>query len=75
VEGDRHSVVVAIAKPTSHLLDHLDLAFEAFGCGVGDVKLEGGQDIGQVSMQGLDRLDEGNVFERINFLYLPLSFD
>ncbi len=50
MEGDRRSVVFAIAKPTSHLLDHLDLAIEAFGCGVGDVMLEGGQDIGQACL-------------------------
>ena len=50
MEGDRHSVVVAVAKPTSHLLDHLDLAVEAFGCGVGGVKLEVGQDIGQACL-------------------------
>ncbi len=40
---DRRSVVFAVAKPTSHLLDHLDVAVEAFGCGVGDVILEIGE--------------------------------
>ena len=53
MEVDRRSVVFAVAKPTSHLLDHLDLAVESFGRSVGDVMLEVGQDIGQVSMQGL----------------------
>ncbi len=42
VEEDRRSVVFAVAKPTSRLLDHLDIAVEAFGCGVGDVILEVG---------------------------------
>ncbi len=42
MEVDRRSEVFAVAKPTSRLLDHLDFAVAAFGCGVGDVILEVG---------------------------------
>ncbi len=62
MEVECRSVVFAVAKPTSHLLDHLDLAVEAFGCGVGDVMLEVGQDICQVSMQNLGQVKVQHSF-------------
>jgi len=42
MEIDGYLVVLAIAKAAGHVLDHLDLSVDAFGCRIGDMVLEVG---------------------------------
>ena len=52
---DRRLVVFAIAEATSHFFHHPNLAVQSFGGGVGDTMSKIGQDVSQVSLQGLGR--------------------
>jgi len=57
MEIDGYLVVFAIAKSAGHVLDHLDLAVDAFHCRIGDMVLEAGQYIIEMAVQGLAGLD------------------
>ena len=59
MEIDSLPVMLTITIATGHLLQHLDLAVDDFTDGVGDSVFEVGQDIRQMSFQGLSCLHYG----------------
>jgi len=56
MEVDCRLVMFAIAEAAGHFFHPLHLAVQAFGGSLGDAMLEAGQDVVQVSLQGLRRL-------------------
>jgi len=58
MEVDRRLVVLSVAVSACHQLDRLDLAVDAFRCGVGDTVCEVRHDVGQMALERLGRLDD-----------------